>query len=686
MQRPEQAPPPVRSRSKDTPPKINFSRSEKSDELSAASVLLNTSTSHGSSTYVDDEITHESSNSNSNSNTNSNDTYDYRFMHAALVESWMDVGMNTGTEKANNCAENGKNQRWRSHTIANNHALHATLEIMRTKSLQRSGEIIKTGTKQHHNHHHLSKTSTAGQKNRTNNRGGNQNKNLTEILEHEPASPTTNQNDVSMFTTATNSSLLDEEEDINDNNVNNDNDDDDCAHSTSTEDSDVMDDDENDTTELLELAAFLNVNCSLEKRGPHETKERVIGREHALEKLEQKAAVLREAGRRNVELCEVFLMRCGDETRSLIKIKVGFLTFRYGLLLKWKNGLVNFIVLYKMAPDSFLVDDTELPPVQVVEEEQQPSLSASSSSKNHKNHNSNNKNHPARFLYIDHTHDTCTVVLETRNHLNQIGTEVTILQPPWLVPRPDNFKPPTVHVTILKAQGLRNTIGPDPLGMMSTLMPIHSYVKVSTSLASHRTGVVKMKRSPVWDSLDDNYAELELDYDTDRFLKVEICDSKPMKNRRLSVVYVPMAMVPLPRAPAYNNTMSGCDVVEPTAVKNVSTNRAEAQLQNQAATVITMPCRMRKSMGGGYGSITLALSTHDARRDWLQRELQARQNQLLAAVSQYEESSLAALCTPIMCGHGASTFAVSDVVGESADLADDVEEIAAWFRSWCMMC
>jgi len=659
MQRPEQAPPPVRSRSKDRsiPPKIKFSRSEKS-ELSAASMLLlnntNTSTSHGSSTsYVDDEITHEIS----NSTTNSNDIYDYRFMHAALVESWMNVGM---AEKSKNYAENGKNQRWRSTThsttVTNNHALNATLEIMRTKSLQRSGEIITGTTKQQQQH-----ISRSGQKIKKNTRG-NPKKNLTEILEHEPTNPNQNQNqnqnDVSMLTIATNSSLMDEEEDENDN---------DCAHSASTEDSDVMDDeDENDATELLELAAFLSVNCSLEKRGPQETKERVIGREHALEKLEQKAAVLREAGRRNVELGEVFLMRCGDETRSLLKIKVGFLTFRYGILLRWENGLVNFIVLYKMAPDSFLMDDTELPPV--VEEQQQPL-------------NSQKNSNQARFLYIDHTNDTCTVVLETRstttmqqhNHnnqinVNQIGTEVTILQPPWLVPRPHHFKPPTVHVTILKAQGLRNTIGPDPLGMMSTLMPIHSYVKVSTSRASHRTGVVKMKRNPVWDSLDDNYAELELDYDNDRFLKVEICDSKPMKNRRLSVVYVPMAMVP--RAPC---SSSGVE-----STKDVSTNRAEAQLRNQ--TVITMPCMMRKSMGGGYGSITLALSTHDARRDWLQRELQARQNQIA-----HEESSAAARCTPqvLMCGHG-TTFAVSDVVGENVDLADDVEEIAAWFRSWCM--
>ena len=599
----------------------------------------------------------------------------------------MDVGMNTGTE--NNNPESSKNQRWRSHSQQHphnhNHALSATLEIMRTKSIQRANGIKIKETQLARHNQKRSSGSTTSQKN-------NNHENLTNILEHDPNSSKSNEqngNDVSLLTattiTNTNSSLMDDDDD--------DENDDDCNSTASTEGSAI--DDENDTpTELLELAAFLNVHCSLEKRGPQETKERVIGREHALEKLEQKAALLREAGRRNVELGEVFLMRCGDETRSLIKIKIKFLTFRYGITLRWENGLVNFIVLYKMAPDSFLLDDTahahthttELPPVVV---DQHSNSNSSGSFK--KGGKSKSKINSPRFLYIDHTHDTCTVVLQTRNTTTttnddssrqnqaQIGTEVTILQPPWLISRPTHFKPPAVHVTVLKAQGLRNTIGAvDPLGMMSTLLPIHSYVKVSTSRATHRTKAVKMKRSPVWDILDDNYAELEIDYEQDRFLKVEICDhhSKPMKNRRLSVVYVPMAMVPRSNNNYLNNYNNN------GGVTTTHINRAEeAQLQQQSnnnnnQTIITMPCRMRKSMGGSYGSITLALSTHDARRDWLQRELQARQNQLEDNYN--NNNNNAARCLP-------NVALICDGNVVDVDLVDDVQEFAAWFRSWCMM-
>ena len=554
---------------------------------------------------------------------NDADDYDYRLMHAALVESWLDVGLSYETPRLsiNNRGRslNGKSQTHKRIRSSSPNLSNSSIGLSHTIS-NGGGSVISdnaTDTEGSLAAISLSKSQSLMRASSTNDVG----------------------DDALKFQLSGDSTVLDDE---------------------GLDENDV---DEHDDTELLELAAFLSVDCSLEKRdgttspasdvslgnSNNQTNDalRVVnGRDATLSKLEQKASLLSVAGRTNVKLGQVHIMRNCYETRSIVKIRVKVISVTYGILLRWKNGLVNYVVLHKMPPDSFMDDDTTAPTVPINPPASNGELNVLSQTLSTIQDDKSSSN--SKFFYADMSHysnhydydKTCTVVMQSRtvqagsNH----ETEVTILQPPWLVERPAHFPKPTLTVTVLKAQGLRN--GP----LLSSIMPtIQSFVKLSLSNDSHRTGIVKMRSNPIWEETDDNKAHLSVDLSSDRFLKVEICDSKPMKNVRLSVVYVPLALV-------------------------------ESKGNNEVAQV-TMPCQMRKNSGGGYGTITLSLSLFDPRKDWLDAELKARDNALNKSKRMNDLNAASCFEKPVLCGvvTGESTCAIGEEAGDM---------FTEWFNRW----
>jgi hypothetical protein len=132
--------------------------------------------------------------------------------------------------------------------------------------------------------------------------------------------------------------------------------------------------------DLLELkdanyppaSSFIHPQCRLQKdKGKGEPAGSNIcakGREHCLLKLEQKMALLTRVAfgeegknkgkadmkRRPARIAEVFPNF--TETRSIIELRMGFLSMQYGVLLRWdttRTGKVTLVVLRKMCPESF---------------------------------------------------------------------------------------------------------------------------------------------------------------------------------------------------------------------------------------------------------------------------------------------------------------------------------------------
>ena len=548
--------------------------------------------------------------------------YDYRLMHAALVESWLDVGLNYENPRMSSSSRGRSfgvktHKRFRSHSPSLSAFSSSSVGLLRTTS---AASVMSTSDN---------------------------------VQDGEATLAVPLSRPDSFLRSVSNSNLGD-----------------DVAMSFQQsgdldEGSDEVDGDENDGTELLELAAFLSMDCSLEKRDGttspgsdismissntslNDAIRVVHGRDATLSKLEQKASLLSVAGRTNVKLGQVHVMRNGYETRSIVKIRVKLISVIYGILLQWKNGLVRYVVLHKMPPDSFMEDDTTAASTPIsfssTPDSSLPNSPLSQSSASPRENHSPSR--ASKYLYTDmsfhsssHYDSACTVVMQSRTA--QAGgnneTEVTILQPPWLVDRPAEFEKPTLTVTVLRAQGLRN--GP----LLSSIMPtMQSFVKLNLSEDSHRTGIVKMRGNPIWEDTDNNVALLSVDPSSDRFLKVEICDHKPMKNVKLSVVYVPLALV-------------------------------ESKKNDEAAQV-TLPCRMRQSAGGGYGSITLSLSLFDPRREWLDLEMRARER---ASNTKQTNDLNTASCfeKPVLCGvvTGEPTCAIGEEAGEM---------FTEWFNRW----
>lgn len=168
------------------------------------------------------------------------------------------------------------------------------------------------------------------------------------------------------------------------------------------------------------------------------------GRDACMEKLRAKMALLTDVvmderrgpatmKRRKARTAAEYDNFC--ETRSLIELKLGFLSMTYGVLLRWDKGKtaqVTLVVLRKMCSESFYPTKsvtTSLP-------------TSSSSSKGHESASPSSSSHP-------HVVADKHAILQRHD-----GTEVTLLEPPYYIPRPAQFGPTQLTVTTLYAAGL----------------------------------------------------------------------------------------------------------------------------------------------------------------------------------------------------------------------------------------
>jgi hypothetical protein len=181
-------------------------------------------------------------------------------------------------------------------------------------------------------------------------------------------------------------------------------------------------------------AEFFHPHCRLQKdKGKGEPIGSDIcakGREACLDKLRTKMRLLMEVGDQSsaanmkrkeakVSHIEKFI-----ETRSLLELRMGFLSMTYGILVRWdQNQQATLVVLRKMCNDSFYpVKSLEY---SVPEEPAQDSVQ-------------------------------CDQVVAQKNAITQRpeGTEVTLLEPPYLVSRPESFEPPLLTISIVSLTGL----------------------------------------------------------------------------------------------------------------------------------------------------------------------------------------------------------------------------------------
>lgn len=112
------------------------------------------------------------------------------------------------------------------------------------------------------------------------------------------------------------------------------------------------------------------------------------------------------------------------ETRSLIKVGMGFLRLQYGILLRWEmnTGRIELIVLRKMCTDSFY---KHLP--QHISQDEKTEQKA------------------PEYFVMDGNH----IVLQRLD-----GTEVALLEPPYKVKRPEVFEPSRLSAHLHAFKGL----------------------------------------------------------------------------------------------------------------------------------------------------------------------------------------------------------------------------------------
>ena len=119
------------------------------------------------------------------------------------------------------------------------------------------------------------------------------------------------------------------------------------------------------------------------------------------------------------------------ETRSLIELRMGFLSLQYGVLLRWdtgRTGKVTLVVLRKMCHDSFY--HGILKKQQHLQQQQQRRMFAQRPDSGH--------------------------VVDANNAIfsRPDGMEVTLLEPPFQVSRPDEFAPSMLRVSVLEVVGV----------------------------------------------------------------------------------------------------------------------------------------------------------------------------------------------------------------------------------------
>ena len=124
------------------------------------------------------------------------------------------------------------------------------------------------------------------------------------------------------------------------------------------------------------------------------------------------------------------------ETRSILEVRLGFLSMMYGMLLRWDanvTGRITLIVLRKMCHESFYPNATAAP--------LNLSRSGSSAEEEEDNEEARERSSP--------------LVVEGKAIVDwPDGTEVSILEPPYLIPRPEKFRPTFLTVSAIQASGL----------------------------------------------------------------------------------------------------------------------------------------------------------------------------------------------------------------------------------------
>jgi hypothetical protein len=126
------------------------------------------------------------------------------------------------------------------------------------------------------------------------------------------------------------------------------------------------------------------------------------------------------------------------ETRSLITLRMGFLSMTYGVLLRWdigKTGLVTVVVLRKNCHESFYRK-------MKVEERKQPLTKSLSSP-------TLSDPYLQRSPTLNSVSPTPSVDDDDEN-----DDIVRLYQPPYIVPRPSQFAPSQINVSVLYATGL----------------------------------------------------------------------------------------------------------------------------------------------------------------------------------------------------------------------------------------
>ncbi|GKY96590.1 hypothetical protein MPSEU_000618600 [Mayamaea pseudoterrestris] len=127
------------------------------------------------------------------------------------------------------------------------------------------------------------------------------------------------------------------------------------------------------------------------------------------------------------------------ETRSLIELRMGFLSMTYGVLLRWdksKTDQVTLVVLRKLCHESFYPKAPRREPAWT------PTYNATAAAVT-----------PPKLAQGS---SLLRDVIGNRHAIlqRQDGTEVELLEPPYRVPRPLTFEPSVLTVTALYATGL----------------------------------------------------------------------------------------------------------------------------------------------------------------------------------------------------------------------------------------
>ena len=194
---------------------------------------------------------------------------------------------------------------------------------------------------------------------------------------------------------------------------------------------------------------MMHPECRIQKdKGKGEPIGSIIsakGREACLEKLRQKMELLMQVAlgeerkgptgmkRRSAKIASE---RNGyTETRSIIELRMGFLSMQYGLLLRWdtqRTGKIVFIVLRKMCHDSFYTKCAAVSPGE------KPAITTSITKRQL-------EAPPLVIRNLIGNH----AIYQRPN-----GTEVVFVDPPYRIPQPEVFTPSVLSVEINNAAGL----------------------------------------------------------------------------------------------------------------------------------------------------------------------------------------------------------------------------------------